>query len=202
MKAHERDPAPSFEFNAVLEEFERKRRSGRPMLKPVEAASGPLPGEFSDRFVESVWSSNVVSEERMTALEESLRLMDERWPAEPVGSVSRTRERPSMGSGDRLRRAGSAGFTEPTSVSILSSGYGSRPRQSSQVSCSVQWPAPEETETWVGRPRSSDTRRDSGMRFGVDDSSSDEERRVMPRRSGRIPTLVPRIEEHSSSRDT
>ena len=89
-------------FIAVVEEFEGKRQSGRPMLKPVVAVSEPLLDESSDRLVESGRVSTAVSEERIAALEESLKLIEARWrPAEPVGSVLRTHEKVQIDSVDR-----------------------------------------------------------------------------------------------------
>ena len=137
-RAHERDPAPSFTFNAVVEEFERMRQSGRPMLKPVAAAWEHSVEGCRNRTVEFGWVVTAVSEERIAALEESLRLIEARWPAEPVVNVLITHERVPIGSGDCWRRADSAGFTEPTPVSILSSRYGSQPRELSRASGSVQ----------------------------------------------------------------
>ena len=83
----ERDPAPSFQFNAVIEELERKRRSGRPMLRSVGVAPGrSVQDEIGGSSAEPGRVGISAPEERIGALEESIRQMEARWlAARPIG---------------------------------------------------------------------------------------------------------------------
>ena len=65
-KFTERDPDPSFKFNAVIEEFNTKRRSRHPMLRPVSVVSERGLKETEGRLAESCR----VPDERIEALDE------------------------------------------------------------------------------------------------------------------------------------
>ena len=175
-KFPERDSDPSFKFYAVIEEFETKRRSGHPMLRPVSVVPERGLKETEGRLAESGRVGTSVPDERISALEESLRQMQARWSAKPIAVEMAYQDRMLPRIENHSRRVESADYRESTPVGFTSSGYGSLRRRPSRGSGSVSWETPETRDLQTDRFRSTAAGAQVGIRFAADDSSSGEVR--------------------------
>ena len=122
-----------------------------------------------------------VSDERIAALEESLRQMQARWSVEPIAGAMDEKDRMLPGRDNHSRRTESAAYRELSPVCFTSSGYGCLRRRPSRGSGSVSQETPERRHVRADRFRSTAAGGQAGIRFAVDDLSSGEERGVESR---------------------